>query len=98
MQKGIEVHVDSNVEWPTTNAPCSRWFTTGTGFFSTEEGSKGYHWIELRNYEGAVIDDIVSSEDLKRLNMQSLDVYYAKINFLSEVSEVFLDIEKEMFK
>ena len=71
-QKGTEVRVDSDVEWPTTTAPCSRWFTTGSGFFSTEEGSKGYHWIELRNYKGAVIDEIVSAEDLERLNMRAV--------------------------
>ena len=69
-QKGTEVRVDADVEWPTTNAPCSRWFTTGSGFFSTEEGSKGYHWIELRNFKGAVIDEIVSAEELESLNMQ----------------------------
>ena len=99
LQKGTEVRVDSDVEWPTTTAPCSRWFTTGSGFFSTEEGSKGYHWIELRNYKGAVIDEIVSAEDLESLNMQDWDSYYNTIDAPHKsLSEEVVDWERTLWE
>ena len=66
MQERIDIRVDADVEWPTTQRE-GQWFTTGTAF--TRGDSR---FIELKNHRfGAVVDHMASAKDLDRLNQRS---------------------------
>ena len=67
MQERIELKVDIDVEWPTTEVD-GRWFTTGTAWTKGETSV-----IEIWNekFTHCVVEVFASAEDLDRLNQKS---------------------------